>query len=109
MQYIRDSNGFLSWLDGILITVVKGWIKLMSSPPLPQELDILGSTHTFACFFINYNSGPYIEQILGGWGLIGWLKNLIKIRIYILVVVLLMFMMICLPCILQCVQKLIGL
>lgn len=47
-----------------------------------------------------------LGHILGGQGLTGWLKHLAKTGIYILAILLLM--MICLPCVLQCIQRLID-
>lgn len=52
------------------------------------------------------SGNKWLGNILGGWGLTGWLKHLDKAGIYILAMLLLM--MICLPCVLQCVHRLID-
>ncbi|KAM9585635.1 syncytin-2-like [Morphnus guianensis] len=52
------------------------------------------------------DSWDWLDKIFGGWGLSGWLRSLVKMIVYALVVFILLLL--CLPCFLQCMQNLIA-
>jgi len=47
----------------------------------------------------------WLDTLFGRWGLSGWLRSLVKIAVYVLIVFILLLLL--LPCLLQCLQKLI--
>jgi len=51
------------------------------------------------------NSWDWLDKLFEGWGLSGWLRSLVKTAVYALAVFI--FLLLLLPCLLQCLQKLI--
>jgi len=51
------------------------------------------------------DSWDWLDKLFGGWGLYGWLRSLVKTAVYALAVFI--FLLLLLPCLLQCLQKLI--